>query len=121
MKKFNVLADFKNLVEGNKVMIFTGSRFCRSCRAAKKTFDKFGTKYQSLNPYKRVREGKMLMNAVSAVTGKRAVPAIYICGQHIRGSLEHLANSGRLTKILKQCCEGDVTCAKFASFPLHGH
>ena len=118
MKKFDVLADFKNLVEGNKVMIFTGSRFCRSCRAAKRTFDKFGTKYQSLNPYKRVREGKMLMNAVSAVTGKRAVPAIFICGQHIRGSLEHLANSGRLTKILKQCCEGDVTCAEF---PLHGH
>ena len=69
-KKFNVMAagQFKNLVEGNKVMIFAAS-FCRFCRAAKKTLDMFGTKYQSLDLDKMGRKGNMLMNVVSAVQG----------------------------------------------------
>ena len=114
---------FKNLVQGNKVMIFSAS-YCGFCTVAKKTLDEFGTQYQSLDVDKMGREGDMLMNVVSAVTGKRLVPAIFICGQAVpggSGGLKHLANSGQLTNILEQCCEGDATCSEFASFRLHGH
>jgi len=114
---------FKNLVQGNKVMIFSAS-YCSFCTVAKKTLDDYGTHYQSLDVDKMGREGDMLMNVVSAVTGKRLVPAIFICGQVVpggSGGLKHLANSGQLTNILEQCCEGDVTCSEFASFRLHGH
>ena len=40
----------------------------------------------------------MLMNVVAAVTGKRVVPAIFICGQLVPGGgsgLKHLARSVR--------------------------
>jgi len=114
---------FKNLVQGNKVMIFSAS-YCGFCTVAKNTLDEFGTQYQSLDVDKMGREGDMLMNVVSAVTGKRLVPAIFICGQAVpggSGGLKHLANSGQLTNILEQCCEGDATCSEFASFRLHGH
>lgn len=114
---------FKNLVQGNKVMIFSAS-YCGFCTVAKKTLDEFGTHYQSLDVDKMGREGDMLMNVVSAVTGKRLVPAIFICGQAVpggSGGLKHLANSGQLTNILESCCEGDATCSEFASFRLHGH
>ena len=114
---------FKNLVQGNKVMIFSAS-YCGFCTVAKKTLDEFGTHYQSIDVDKMGREGDMLMNVVSAVTGKRLVPAIFICGQAVpggSGGLKHLANSGQLTNILEQCCEGDATCSEFASFRLHGH
>ena len=114
---------FKNLVQGNKVMIFSAS-YCGFCTVARKTLDEFGTQYQSIEVDKMGREGDMLMNVVSAVTGKRLVPAIFICGQAVpggSGGLKHLAASGQLTNILEQCCEGDATCSEFASFRLHGH
>ena len=45
-----------------------------------RTLDEFGTTYQALEVNKLGEEGDMLMNVVSAVTGKRMVPAIFICG-----------------------------------------
>merc|ERR1719470_386401 len=99
--------DFKNLVQGNKVMIFSAT-YCSYCTVAKVN--------------KEGMEGEMMMNVVQAVTGNRLVPAIFICGQIVPGGgsgLKHLATTGQLGEILGQCCEGDTTCAQYDKYSLH--
>jgi len=106
-------AQFKNLLETNKVMIFSAT-YCSYCDVAKRTLDELGTQYGALEVNKE-EDGAMLMNVVSAVTGNRAVPAIFICGQLVPGGgsgLRQLATSGQLTDVLKKCCGGDVTCSR---------
>ena len=114
---------FKNLVQGNKVMMFSAT-YCTYCTVAKRTLEELGTAFQAVEVDKMGREGEMLMNVVSAVTGARVVPAIYICGQLVPGGgtgLRQLAAAGELTGILERCCDGDHTCAEYAQFRLHGH
>eukprot|EP00088_Acartia_fossae_P017999 TRINITY_DN20325_c0_g1_i1.p1 TRINITY_DN20325_c0_g1~~TRINITY_DN20325_c0_g1_i1.p1 ORF type:complete len:147 (-),score=25.52 TRINITY_DN20325_c0_g1_i1:30-470(-) len=105
---------FKELVTENKVMIFSAT-YCSYCTVAKRTLDDIGTKYGSLE-VNQAEDGDMMMNVVSAVTGNRMVPAIFICGKLVPGGgsgLKHLATTGQLKDILLQCCEGDITCTKF--------
>merc|ERR1711872_1102805 len=104
-------------------MMFSAT-YCSYCTTAKQTLDELGTKYQALEVNKMGEEGDMLMNVVSAVTGKRVVPAIFICGQLIPGGgsqLKHLNSSGELTKILEKCCKGDITCRENDQYRLQGH
>eukprot|EP00092_Neocalanus_flemingeri_P021411 GFUD01023214.1.p2 GENE.GFUD01023214.1~~GFUD01023214.1.p2 ORF type:complete len:156 (+),score=61.23 GFUD01023214.1:52-519(+) len=112
---------FKNLVQRNKVMIFSAT-YCSYCTVAKKTLEDLGTQFQSYEVNKEGQEGEMMMNIVQAVTGNRMVPAIFICGQIVPGGgsgLKHLATSGQLGEILGQCCEGDQTCSQYDKYSLH--
>jgi len=105
---------FKSLVQENNVMIFSAT-YCSYCDVAKRTLDGLGTQYGTLEVNK-AEDGDMMMNVVSAVTGNRMVPAIFICGKLVPGGgsgLKHLATTGQLTEILKECCDGDITCRKF--------
>eukprot|EP00088_Acartia_fossae_P022305 TRINITY_DN2354_c0_g1_i16.p1 TRINITY_DN2354_c0_g1~~TRINITY_DN2354_c0_g1_i16.p1 ORF type:complete len:151 (-),score=29.45 TRINITY_DN2354_c0_g1_i16:552-1004(-) len=106
---------FKQMVQGNKVMIFSAT-YCTYCTVAKRTLDDIGTKYGVVEVNKAV-DGEMMMNIVSAVTGSKTVPQIFICGEYIPGGgsgLRHLATSGQLETILKECCDGDITCSKYS-------
>merc|ERR1712098_357869 len=120
---FKNLVTFKQLVEDNKVMMFSTTH-CHWCIVAKKVLDDLGTKYKALEVNKMGSEGTTMMNVVSAVTGKRVVPTIFICGQLIPGGgsqLKHLNSSGELTKILEKCCKGDITCRENDQYRLQGH
>jgi len=113
--------DFKNLVQGNKVMMFSAT-YCSYCTVAKKTLDDLGTQFQAYEVNKEGKEGDMMMNVVQAVTGNRLVPTIFICGQIVPGGgsgLKHLATTGQLSDILAECCEGDPTCTKYDKYSLH--
>lgn len=106
---------FKSLVQENKVMIFSAT-YCSYCTVAKRTLDDMGTKYGAYEVNKEP-EGEVVMNVVSAVTGNRMVPAIFICGRLVPGGgtgLKHLATTGQLTDILKECCNGDISCSKYS-------
>jgi len=112
--------DFKNLVQRNKVMMFSAT-YCSHCTVAKKTLDEIGTQFQSFEVNKEA-EGSMMMEIVQAVTGNRMVPAIFICGQLVPGGgsgLKHLASTGQLADILSQCCDGDPSCRQFDKYSLH--
>jgi len=105
---------FKSMVTENKVMMVSAT-YCPHCTVAKRTFDDIGTKYGVVEVNK-FEGGEMLMSVVTAVTGSRTVPQIFICGQAVPGGgsgLKQLATSGQLTDILKQCCDGDATCARY--------
>jgi len=105
---------FQNIVHNNKVAIFSAT-YCSYCTVAKHTFDEIGTKYATLE-LNQMSDGDMMMSVLSAVTGNRTVPAIFICGQLIPGGgsgLRHLASNGELVKVLEKCCDGDVTCSKY--------
>jgi len=113
--------DFKNLVQGNKVMMFSAT-YCSYCTVAKKTLEDLGTQFQAYEVNKEGKEGDMMMNVVQAVTGNRLVPTIFICGQIVPGGgsgLKHLATTGQLSDILAECCEGDPTCTKYDKYSLH--
>merc|ERR1712083_987319 len=113
--------DFKNLVQGNKVMMFSAT-YCSYCTVAKRTLDDLGTQFQSMEVNKEGKDGEMMMDIVEAVTGNRMVPAIFICGQLVPGGgtgLKHLASTGQLSDILGKCCDGDVSCKQFDKYSLH--
>eukprot|EP00092_Neocalanus_flemingeri_P063214 GFUD01076440.1.p1 GENE.GFUD01076440.1~~GFUD01076440.1.p1 ORF type:complete len:142 (+),score=46.20 GFUD01076440.1:130-555(+) len=113
--------DFQNLVEKNKVMIFSATS-CDYCYMAKKTLRGLGTQFQSYEMNKEGKEGEMMRNTMQAVTGNRTVPAIFICGRIVPGGgsgLKQLARSGQLTGMLGQCCGGDTTCSRYDKYSLH--
>merc|ERR1712025_667632 len=112
---------FKNLVQGNKVMMFSAT-YCSYCDLAKGTFENIGTEFMSYEVDKKGEDGQMMMSIVAAVTGNRMVPQIFICGQLVPGGgsgLKHLAETGELKSILEKCCDGDITCADFDDHPAH--
>jgi len=105
---------FKSMVQSNKVMMISAT-YCSYCTVAKKTLDDIGTKYGVVEVNK-AEDGETMMMIVNAVTGARTVPQIFICGEFIPGGgtgLRQLQTSGQLETILKECCDGDVTCSRY--------
>merc|ERR1712110_217823 len=103
---------FQDLVQENKVMMFSSTN-CSYCDIAKETFQSMGTQFKSLEVNKLGVDGAMMRNTLKSVTGERTVPAIFICGEPVKGGsngLTELASSGRLSNMLERCCKGDVTC-----------
>merc|ERR1712018_401597 len=103
---------FQDLVQENKVMMFSSTN-CGYCDVAKETFASLGTQFKSLEVNKLGVDGAMMRNTLKSVTGERTVPAIFICGEPVKGGsngLTELASSGRLSNMLERCCNGDLTC-----------
>jgi len=106
---------FQDLVQENKVMMFS-STTCSYCDIAKETFQSMGTQFKSLEVNKLGVDGAMMRNTLKSVTGERTVPAIFICGEPVKGGsngLTELATSGRLSNMLERCCKGDATCGSW--------
>merc|ERR1712012_111301 len=75
---------FQDLVQENKVMMFS-STTCSYCDIAKETFQSMGTQFKSLEVNKLGVDGAMMRNTLKSVTGERTVPAIFICGEPVKG------------------------------------
>jgi len=106
---------FQDLVQENKVMMFSSTN-CSYCDIAKETFQSMGTQFKSLEVNKLGVDGAMMRNTLKSVTGERTVPAIFICGEPVKGGsngLTELATSGRLSNMLERCCKGDATCGSW--------
>jgi len=107
-------ARFKAMVTANKVMMISAT-YCSYCTVAKKTLDDLGTQYGVVEVNK-AEDGETMMMIVNAVTGARTVPQIFICGEYIPGGgsgLRQLQQAGQLETILKECCDGDITCGRY--------
>merc|ERR1719367_2632724 len=106
---------FLDQVQENKVMMFSSTN-CGYCDVAKETFASLGTQFKSLEVNKLGVDGAMMRNTLKSVTGERTVPAIFICGEPVKGGsngLTELATSGRLSNMLERCCKGDATCGSW--------
>lgn len=109
--KHGVVSDILNL---HPITIFSAT-YCTYCKIAKRTFDQMGTEYNAIE-LNSEPSGKEIMQDLSSnyTKGQMTVPQIFICRKWIGGcnEMRNLYKTGALEAMLKDCCQGDITCRR---------
>lgn len=93
-------ARVKELIAGNKVMVFSKS-YCPFCKKAKTALNQFTSHYGVLE-LDSDSEGDAIQDIMLTMTGGRSVPRVFIDGKFIGGGDETAAAAadGTLAKLI---------------------
>ena len=90
----------KATISKSKVVIFSKS-YCPFCKRTKALFDRKGVEYTVME-LDQVPGGTQLQAALTAHSGQRTVPNVFVSGKHLGGNddTQHAARSGALDEML---------------------
>lgn len=98
------VAYVKNLIEDNKVVIFSKT-FCPYCKATLKTFDEARLPVGLVRVLQldKLNDGSEIQDALYELNDQKTVPSIYILKRHLGGNseLQKLKHEGVLEFILE--------------------
>lgn len=90
----------ESAIESNKILVYSKT-YCPYCTATKDLLGKYGVDYKLIE-LNTTSDGGEVQRALQEISGQRAVPNVFINGEHIGGNsdLQALESKGELRNLL---------------------